>query len=320
MGVKPRRIVLALGGNAISSGAHGGNVADQFAQSRITAQYVADLVCAGHHLLLTHGNGPQVGVILRRVELSRHEVYPIDLGLAVADSQAGMGYMICQCIRNELRKRHRIPRACSIITTVLVDPDDPAFERPTKPIGETYDRATIEERIASDGWDVVEIPGKGFRRVVPSPIPRKINERDLIHELFDQGRVVVCCGGGGIPIIDKPGWGFEGVEAVIDKDLTAALLAVGTLADTLAILTAVDRVCLNYGTPQEQPLDVITVSQARAYLAGGQFPPGSMGPKIQACINFLEDTREPEPVAVITSIAQAADALAGKTGTRVVRD
>ncbi len=320
LAVAPRQIVLALGGNAISSGLHGGNISDQFAQSRITAKFVADLICDGHHVLLTHGNGPQVGVILRRVELSRNEVYPIDLGLAVADSQAGMGYMICQCIRNEMAFREAPVNACTVITTVLVDRDDPAFGKPTKPIGEHYDRATIEQRIAEEGWQVVEVPGKGWRRVVPSPRPREIQELELIHHLFDEGRVVVCCGGGGIPVVQTGGWGEEGVEAVIDKDLTAALLAVGTDADTLAILTGVEQVCLNYGKADERALDVLTISEARAYLAAGEFPPGSMGPKIQACVDFLTKTTVPGAQAIITSIGACTAALAGQAGTRVVPD
>lgn len=316
---KQRRIVLAFGGNAISSGDHGGNIADQFTQSRVTAKYVADLICAGHHVLLTHGNGPQVGTILRRVELSRHEIYPIDLGLAVADSQAGMGYMICQCVRNEMRLRNEPVDACTIVTTVLVDRDDPAFDMPTKPIGQFYDRETAEERVRSDGWEIVEVPGKGFRRVVASPVPRKIKELELIRQLFNEGRVVVCCGGGGIPVVNRTGWGAEGVEAVIDKDLTAALLAVQTQADTLAILTAVEKVCLNYGQPDEKPLDVLTISQAREHLARGEFPPGSMGPKIEACVDYLKRTTASNAEAIITSIEGFQDALLGKTGTRIVR-
>lgn len=318
--VKTRRIVLALGGNAISSGEHGGNIADQFAQSRVTARYVADLICAGHHVLLTHGNGPQVGVILRRVELSRHEVYPIDLGLAVADSQAGMGYMICQCIRNEMHRRHAPVDACTIVTTVVVDENDPAFHHPTKPVGQFYDRATAEARARSDGWRIIEVPGKGHRRVVPSPIPRRIKELELIHHLFDEGRVVVCCGGGGIPVVENPAVGIEGIEAVIDKDLTSALLAVGTRANTLAILTGVEKVCLHYGRPHEKPLDVLTVSEARRYLDAGEFPPGSMGPKIRACVEYLEKTTEPDAQAIITNNEGCTAALAGLAGTRIVCD
>jgi len=313
-------MVVALGGNAIASDDHGADVPAQFAQSRVTARYIANLICAGHHVLLTHGNGPQVGKILRRVELSRHEVYPIDLGLCVADTQAGMGYMICQCIQNEMRVRQRPARVCTVITTVRVDRHDPAFNKPSKPIGQYYSKECIEERITTDGWDVVEVPGRGFRRVVASPIPLEICELELIHHLFDEDRVVVCCGGGGIPVVIDAEGRIDGVEAVIDKDLTAALLAVGAQADTLAILTDVDKVRLNYGKPDERPIDSMTITEARRHLESGQFPPGSMGPKITACINFLTQSPLHDATAIITNISGCEDALAGRTGTRIVRD
>lgn len=314
-----RRIVLALGGNAISSGDRGAGIPQQFAQSRVTAKFVADLLSAGHHVLLTHGNGPQVGMVLRRVELSRHEVYPIDLGLCVADTQAGMGYMIGQCIQNEMTRRNAAVRVCTIVTTVEVDPDDPAFTNPTKPIGPLYSPATAKKRMTEDGWPMVEVNGE-FRRVVPSPKPVEIQELELIHHLFDEDRVVICCGGGGIPVIrDRDGM-IEGVEAVIDKDLTAAKLAIGADADTLAILTAVEKVCINYGRPDEKPLDIITISEAQRLMDDGHFPPGSMGPKITACIEFLNGCDDPDALALITSIEDCQRALAGETGTRIVRD
>lgn len=314
-----RRIVIALGGNAISSSDHKADIPGQFAQSRVTARYVADLICAGHHVLLTHGNGPQVGTVLRRVELSRHEVYPIDLGLCVANTQAGMGYMISQCIQNEMHQRKAAVRACTIITTVFVDPNDPAFKNPAKPIGPLYSEATAKKRMAEDGWPMVAVKDC-FRRVVPSPKPLEIHELELIRHLFDEDRVVVCCGGGGIPVIRNQDGNVEGVEAVIDKDLTAAKLAIGTEADTLAILTDVEKVCINYGKPDEKPLDLLTVSEARKMMDDGQFPPGSMGPKITACIEFLKWCDDPDALAVITSIAGCQRALNGETGTRIIRD
>ncbi len=315
----PNKIVVALGGNAISSGKFGGDIPSQFAQSRITAVHIADLIDAGHHVLLTHGNGPQVGTVLRRVELSRDEVYPIDLGLCVADTQAGMGYMICQCIRNEMVKRTSNVTATTIITSVRVNPNDPAFENPSKPIGQYYDEETMRERKDSDRWIVKHFPPKGYRRVVPSPKPQEILQIELIHELFDAGRLIVCCGGGGIPCFQDPSGGYEGIEAVIDKDLTSALLASEVEADTLAILTDVDKVCLNFGKPDEKQLDRLTVDEARQYREDGQFPDGSMGPKVDACVDFLTRSRNPDARAVITSIAGCLDALAGKTGTHVVR-
>lgn len=310
--------MLALGGNAISSGT--GDIPSQFAQSRVTARYIADLIGAGHHVLLTHGNGPQVGNTLRRVELSRHEVYPIDLGLCVADTQAGMGYMICQCIRNEMHARGRAASACTVITTVVVDPDDPAFKDPTKPIGQFYDEATARQRAEAEGWHIIEVPGKGFRRVVPSPVPCEIQELELIHHLFDEGRVVVCCGGGGIPVVRRRDGATEGVEAVIDKDMTSARLAVGAGADTLAILTGVEHAFLDYGKPTQRPLERLTIAEAREHLEAGQFPPGSMGPKIRACIDFLLSSPLPDAQALITSVEMVGEALAGDTGTHLVRE
>ncbi|GJM23630.1 MAG: carbamate kinase [Phycisphaerae bacterium] len=316
----PNKIVVALGGNAISSGKFGGDVPSQFAQSRITAVHIADLIDKGHHVLLTHGNGPQVGTVLRRVELSRDEVYPIDLGLCVADTQAGMGYMICQCIRNEMVKRTSDVTATTLITSVRVNPNDPAFENPSKPIGQYYDEKTMRDRKDSDRWTVKHFPPKGYRRVVPSPKPQEILEIELIHELFDEGRLIVCCGGGGIPCFQDPSGGYEGIEAVIDKDLTSALLASEVDADTLAILTDVDKVCLNFGTSDEKPLDRMTVDEARQHREDGQFPDGSMGPKVDACVDFLMRSKNPDARAIITSIAGCLDALAGKTGTHVVRN
>ncbi len=317
--MKPRRIVLALGGNAISSGDSSGDIPSQFSQSRITAAHVADLLCAGHHVLMTHGNGPQVGMVLRRVELSRHEVYPIDLTLAVADTQAGMGYMICQCLRNEMATRNEPVNACTIVTTVEVDADDPAFANPTKPIGQFYNEATARSRIETDGWQIKEIPGQGWRRVVPSPRPLKIREQELIRHLFDEGLFIVCCGGGGIPVVLHDDGTAEGVEAVIDKDLTATELALCSGADTLAILTTVDRVCLNFGMPEEQPLDELSIADAKRHLAEGQFPAGSMGPKIESCVRFIEQSDAPNAQAIITSIEGCMDAIAGKGGTRIVK-
>ena len=310
--------MLALGGNAISSGT--GDIPSQFAQSRTTARYIADLLGAGHHVLLTHGNGPQVGNTLRRVELSRHEVYPIDLGLCVADTQAGMGYMICQCIRNEMHTRGLAAAACTVITTVVVDPEDPAFANPTKPIGQFYDEATARQRGEAEGWHIIEVPGKGFRRVVPSPAPCEIAELELIHHLFDEGRVVVCCGGGGIPVVRRPDGTTNGVEAVIDKDMTSARLAVGAEADTLAILTDVEQACLDFGKPTQRPLGRVTIAEAKGHLEAGQFPAGSMGPKMRACIDFLVSSPLPNARALITSVEKIGEALVGRTGTHIVRD
>jgi carbamate kinase len=317
---RPKRIVVALGGNAITPPDSIGDVPSQFARTREVSVPLADAIQAGHQLVLTHGNGPQVGNILRRVELASKEVYTIDLGLCVADSEAGMGYMICQCMSNELSRRGVDIPACTVVTTVLVDADDPAFDNPTKPIGTFYTKREAEQHKTKDGWSMVEVPGVGYRRIVPSPRPKAIQELDQIRALVRAGGLVVCAGGGGIPVVFRPGWGHEGVEAVIDKDLTAAMLAVGVEADMLTIITDVERVCLNFGKPDETAFDSITVAQARRYLDEGQFPPGSMGPKIEAAINFLRDSDKPDAGVLITSIHTFGEALAGRTGTRIVRD
>ncbi len=314
------RIVVALGGNALCEPGTEGNIAQQFARTRATAVHLADLVDSGHRLLITHGNGPQVGNILRRVEIASREVYPIDLGLCVADTQSSMGYMICQCLVNEFRKRGANRNAFTIVTRVVVDAQDPAFAHPTKPIGPYLSQEEAERHSREDGWHLVPVPGRGMRRVVPSPEPRTIEEMDLLKKLYDQGELLVACGGGGIPVIDRPGWGYEGVEAVIDKDLSAAMLAVGIEADLLAILTEVPQVYVDFNKPTQRALDRLTVSEARRLLAEDQFPPGSMGPKIQAGINFLEQSANPGAQALITSCLAVNGALAGKTGTWLVRD
>ena len=314
------RIVIALGGNALCPPKSEGNIPQQFARTRETVEKLVDLADRGHELLITHGNGPQVGNILRRVEIASREVYPIDLGLCVADSQAGMGYMISQCLVNELRKRGQERQSCAIVTTVLVDREDPAFANPTKPIGPYLSAEEAERHAKNDGWKIVEVKGKGLRRVVPSPKPIEIKELDIIRRLFDDGRLVIAVGGGGIPVVDTPGWGYEGVEAVIDKDLSGALLALGLEADVLAILTDESCVYVDYNLPSKRALDRLTISEARQLLDKGQFPPGSMGPKVQAAINFLEQSNSPNARAVITSTTSVVDAFEHGAGTWFTRD
>ena len=311
------KMVVALGGNAISDPATPGTIADQFAQSRATSVVLANLIDAGHQLLITHGNGPQVGNILRRVELAAGEVYPIDLGLCVADSQAGMGYMICQCLANELASRGRKMHPTTIVTTVRVDADDPAFSDPTKPIGIYYTKEQADRHTTNDGWQMKEIAGRGWRRMVPSPRPLEILQLDAIRSLFDAGQVVVAAGGGGIPVIHVADRGFEGVEAVIDKDLTSAMLAVELEADTLAIITGEDAVYRDFGTPGKVKLDVLVVADARKMFQAGQFPAGSMGPKIQAAINFLTSAASADVQVLITTFNELEAALDGRAGTRI---
>ena len=314
-------IVVALGGNAVSPPGQEGNIPQQYATTRAAIRPLADLVLAGHQLVMTHGNGPQVGNVMRRVEIAaRHHVYPLPLDTVVADTQAGMGYMISQCFMNELASRGS-PRLCStLITTVKVQRDDPAFAKPTKPIGPFLTREQAEKHMKNDGWMMVEDSGRGWRRVVASPSPREIMEMDVIRCLVQAGHSIVACGGGGIPVLQGRDGQLSGVEAVIDKDRTTSLLALGLGADMLAFLTGVDYVQQNFGTPQTRPIKQMTVSEAREMLKDGQFPAGSMGPKVEGGVEFLERTPQATSQVLITSCEKIKQAIQGKIGTRIVRN
>lgn len=312
-------IVVALGGNAVSPPQSDGNIDDQFAAARQVAVPLADLLVQGHQLVITHGNGPQVGNVMRRVEIAaRHNVYPLPLDIVVADTEAGMGYMIGQCLMNELAARGR-PRICTtIITTVRVDADDPALADPAKPVGPFLSREQAERHARENGWIVKEEPPRGWRRVVPSPRPREIVELPLLKKLVAGGEIVVAAGGGGIPVVRDARGYYRGLEAVIDKDFTSGLLALALAADRLIILTGVDQVQRNFGKPTAEPIDAMTPDEAESLLAQGQFPAGSMGPKIRAAVDFVQGSRKPASEVLITSCERAADAMAGKTGTRIV--
>ncbi|MGD8452455.1 MAG: carbamate kinase [Phycisphaerae bacterium] len=313
-------MVVALGGNAISRPGEEGNVTQQFLNTRQTAVHLADLIEAGCHLVVTHGNGPQVGNVLRRVELAARELYRLPLEICGAHTQGGMSYMIAQCLRNELHKRGIERGVTGIVTSVEVDAADPAFQNPTKPIGSFYQAAEARALQQQHGWQMVEIPQQGFRRVVPSPIPKAIVEIDLIRRLAQQGELLVVAGGGGIPVQRTPAGQYIGVEAVIDKDRTAGLLARAIGATTLLIVTNVDRVAINYRRPNQQLLERMTVSEARRYMADKQFAPGSMGPKVQAAIDFLDGATIDDPCVIICDLQRMALALAGQSGTWIVRD
>jgi carbamate kinase len=313
------KLVVALGGNAISAPGKIGTIDEQFEQVSQTAESLCDAIERGYHLVVTHGNGPQVGNVLRRVEIASKELYPIPLEVCVADTQAGMGYMIAQCLANAMGKRNLTVDTTCVVTTVLVDRDDPAFGTPNKAIGPLLSAEEAESHRVNDSW-VVRDEGKGkFRRVVASPTPRKIIEMPAIRQLVESGQIVVCCGGGGIPVsVDQ--WGVvRGIAAVIDKDRTTGMLARELDAPTLAILTAVEYACINFGKPNEERLESITADQAEEYLKAGQFGAGSMGPKIEAGIDFVRRSQHENPVAIIAHVDKLADALDGKSGTRIVR-
>ncbi len=312
-------IVVALGGNAISRSSQEGNVGEQFTNSCRTAESLVTLVEEGHQLVITHGNGPQIGNFLLRNLAASGVVYPLPMEVAVAHVQGGMGYMIAQAVMNELANRGNPRAVTTIVTTIEVDRDDPAFANPTKPIGR---RLTIDDaqRLArEEGWQTHEVSPGTYRRVVPSPAPRKIQEIELIRRAVEAGDLLVTCGGGGIPVVRDSENGLSGVRAVIDKDLASAVLATELEADVLMILTNVDRVSLNHGRSDEQALDRMTLDQAKQWMADGQFPPGSMGPKIEGAINFLSATSKPDGRVVIGPLERAADALAGRTGTCISR-
>jgi len=313
------RIVVALGGNAISAPGKVGDIDEQFAQVSETAEVLCDAIERGYQLVVTHGNGPQVGNVLRRVEIARSELYPIPLEVCVADTQAGMGYMIAQCLSNVLNKRHLTRDVTAVVTTVLVDPNDAAFKSADKAIGPGLTAAQAEAHRVKDGWELRDEGNGRFRRVVPSPLPRKIIELPAIDRLVDAGQIVVCCGGGGIPVaVDSLGR-VRGVAAVIDKDRTTGLLAKHLRAPTLVILTAVEYACANFGKPDERRLESISADEAETYLHAGQFGAGSMRPKIETAIDFVRHSPHDDAVAIIAHVNKFADALDGKSGTRVVR-
>jgi len=308
-----KNLVVALGGNALIENPNHVSVSAQYQAARRTAQSLGPLISKGYNIAIVHGNGPQVGFILRRVELSLGELHDVPLDSCVADSQGSIGYNIQMAIRNEIGTEKR--SAVTVVTEVLVDRADPAFLNPVKPIGNFMDAKTARERSKSDGWFVKEDANRGWRRVVPSPEPIEILELDVIRALVESGVITIAAGGGGIPVALGDKGKIEGVEAVIDKDKAASLLARSLNADRLVISTAVPKVCVNFGKPTQRELDLLSVSEARALAAEGQFAPGSMLPKIQALVDFVQATgRE----GLISDPLHLSDALEGAEGTRIV--
>ena len=307
------RVVAALGGNALSPPGGTGSVEEMRAALTSTASALAALVAEGASLVLTHGNGPQVGRILLQQELAAAEVPPMPMDVCGAESQGQLGYLIAQALDNALRSARVKARVLCLVTQVVVDGRDPAFRRPSKPVGPSYERP-VAQRIAHESGHVFAVQASGrWRRVVASPLPVRLVEQDALRALSDAGHVVVAAGGGGIPVVEHRGK-LRGVEAVIDKDRTAALMASSLGAERLLILTEVDRVQVGFGTPSARPLDRLTVTEARSLLAAGEFPDGSMGPKVEACADFAAGGG----TAVIAALSDAAAALRGEAGTAVV--
>jgi carbamate kinase len=316
MGFVPETIVVALGGNAILKPEQQGTAAEQRANIVETAGAIVSLVQAGHKVVVTHGNGPQVGNILIQNEEGSRQVPAMPLDICGAQTQGQLGYMIQQALRNELLARGLPGYVVSLVTQSVVSAADPAFAAPAKPIGPFYSLQTGQALAAERGWVMKEVRPGQCRRVVPSPDPIYIVEREQIAALAAAGTLVIASGGGGIPVVEDDGGVLRGVEAVVDKDLAGQRLAADIGADVLAIFTDVDRVALAYGTAEQRFLDRLTLAEAKDHMAAGHFPPGSMGPKVRAVIRFLEWGGRR---AVIAAMRQAAEALAGRAGTTITR-
>ena len=308
--------VVAIGGHALLSPDLPPTVANQFAVTRAAMRPVARLLARGEHLVLTHGNGPQVGFMQLRSELARDTLPEVPLDSLVADSQGAIGYMIERALRAELRTHGRDDPVVTVVTEVEVDPADPAFDHPDKPVGRFYDPCEVESLTRDRGWRMMVDPARGARRVVPSPRPRRIVQLTTIRLLVELGITVICCGGGGIPVSTDPTGELVGHEGVIDKDRVSMLLAVELAAPRLVITTSVDRVYAGYHTAHRRPLDDITDVEAAELLAAGEFPAGSMGPKIEAAIDYLAAV---DGEVVICEPADLVAAVDGTAGTRLRR-
>lgn len=309
--------VIAIGGNSLIKDKQHKTVEDQYQAAGETAFHIAKLIKQGWNVAIGHGNGPQVGFILRRSELAAHELHEVPLDVCGADTQGAIGYALQQNLYNHFLDMGIDKSVATVVTQVEVSADDPAFQNPTKPIGSFMDEEQARRRRDQDGWDVVEDAGRGWRRVVASPLPRRIVEEEAVKRLLAAGIIVITVGGGGIPVVSDANGKLRGVAAVIDKDFASSLLAIRIKADVFIISTAVEKVALNFGKPNQQWLDHLTLAEAKAYLAEGtHFAKGSMAPKIQAVINFLEAGGEK---AIITDPPNITRALAGETGTVITR-
>lgn len=309
-----KKIVIALGGNAL-----GNNLPEQMVAVKTTAKAIVDLVEDGNEVVVVHGNGPQVGVINNAMGefASEHKEEPTPLSVCVAMSQAYIGYDIQNAIREEfLNRGGKVPPVVTVVTQVRVDKDDPAFQNPTKPIGRFMSKEEAEAEAQKRGWNIKEDAGRGYRRVVASPKPKEIVELSAIKAMSDAGELVICCGGGGVPVVSE-GKHLAGAAAVIDKDFAAALLAESLEADMLIILTAVEKVAIRYGKPDQEWLTDLSVEEAQKYADQGEFAPGSMLPKVQAAIQFASAKKGNE--AMITLLEKAREALQGKTGTKITK-
>lgn len=310
-----RLAVVAFGGNALLRPEDRGTHEEQIARAKQAARWLAEIVAQGYRLIVVHGNGPQVGNILIQAEEASTKVPPQSLDIAVAQTEGSMGFMLQQAIRNRLESIGRRGQVATVLTEVEVDVNDPAFKRPTKPIGPFFTRYRAEALERDLGWTMREDAGRGWRHVVPSPRPLRILNVATIVHILDDTDVVIAAGGGGIPVVRGRDGQWRGVEAVIDKDFASALLATELKADLYVILTGVAKVALDFGKPSQKTVDRLTIAEAEGHLSAGQFPTGSMGPKIEAAIQFV---RVSGKEVLITDVEHLRDALAGKEGTRIV--
>jgi len=308
---------VALGGNAITTPDKEDTIANQFANTRQSLHGIVELIREGYKLVITHGNGPQVGNALLRIELARGKAPILPLGVLVADTEGGMGYMIEQSLQNRLRAEKINRPVITLISQMIVAENDPAVNNPTKYIGQFYSEEEAKDFQRSRGWTMKKDADRGWRRVVPSPTPLKVVEGATLKKLVEDGAIVIAGGGGGIPVyIDQKG-NFEGMDAVIDKDLASAVIGSEIGADILSIFTSVDKVAINFHKPNQKLIDNMTVSEAKKYLANGEFPDGSMGPKIRAAIQFIENGGK---FVTISDVKDAQNAIKGTAGTRIVPD
>jgi carbamate kinase len=313
-----RTAVVAIGGNSLIKDRMHQTVRDQYIAAGETCWHIAAMIQDGWDVVITHGNGPQVGFILRRSELAAHELHEIPLDVCGADTQGALGYALQQNLYNDFGRLGIDKRAVTVITQTEVSADDPAFQSPSKPIGSYMDEAQALRRRDEEGWSVVEDAGRGWRRVVASPAPKRIVEEEAIRGLLEQGFVVIAVGGGGIPVVADAEGNLSGIAAVIDKDLASSLLARRLKAELFVISTSVEKVALRFGTPEQEWVDRLTLSQAKAYLEEGtHFARGSMAPKIQAAIAYVEATGG---TAIITDPDNVERAMTGETGTRITPD
>jgi len=308
-----KRAVIALGGNALIKKGQKGTIYEQFANTRKSCRSIVHMIKDGWDVVVTHGNGPQVGALVLQNQAAKDVTPEMPLGICVAESEGLIGYMVQQCLSNALKREHINKPVIALITQVIVDPCDPSLSNPTKPIGPYYQEADAL-RMLKEGYRMTRLP-RGWRMVVPSPDPLRIVEADIIRKMLDDGIIVIASGGGGMPVIEKEGWGLDGLEAVVDKDLAAERLAEALNADVLMILTDVEKVYVKYNTPQQRPLHTVTFHELKNYYQNGEFPPRNMGPKILAALRFLEFGGKR---VIISSIEQGWEALQGKTGTTIV--